>query len=76
MKLTKILVALSFLFAVSTANAGELTVTGSMEATYNSQSGNTTGNPLGTDRELKFSASTELDNGITVSVYQDTIRQL
>ena len=60
--------ALSFSFA----NAGELTVTGSMEATYNSQGGNTTGNPLGIDRELKFSASTELDNGITVSVMQDT----
>ena len=72
MKLTKILVALSFLFAVSTANAGEMTVTGSMEATYNSQGGSTTGNPLGVDRELKFSASTELDNGITVSVMQDT----
>jgi hypothetical protein len=72
MKLTKILVALSFLFAVSTANAGELSVTGSMEATYNSQGGSTTGNPLGTDRELKFSGSTELDNGVTVSVFQDT----
>ncbi len=72
MKITKILVALSFLFAVSTANAGELTVTGSMEATYNTQGGSVTGNPLGTDRELKFSGSTELDNGITVSVYQDT----
>ena len=72
MKLTKILVALSFLFAVSTANAGEMTVTGSMEATYNSQGGSTTGNPLGTDRELKFAGSTELDNGITVSVMQDT----
>ena len=24
------------------------------------------------DRELKFSASTELDNGMTVSVMQDT----
>ena len=33
MKITKILVALSFLFAVSTANAGELTVTGSIEGT-------------------------------------------
>lgn len=76
MKLTKILVALSFLFAVSKANAGELTVTGSMEATYNSQSGNTTGNPLGVDRELKFSASTELDNGMTVSVMQDTTDSL
>jgi len=72
MKLTKILVALSFLFAVSTANAGELTVTGNMEATYHSQSDKTTGNPFGMDRELKFSGSTELDNGITVSVMQDT----
>jgi hypothetical protein len=71
MKITKILVALSFLFAV-TANAGELTVTGNMETTYNSQGGTTTGNPLGTDRELKFSGSTELDNGITVTVMQDT----
>ena len=68
MKITKILVALSFLFSVATANAGELTVTGSMEATYNSQGGSTTGNPLGTDRELKFAGSTELDSGITVSV--------
>jgi len=75
MKITKILVALSFLFAVSTANAGELTVTGSMEATYNTQdstTSGTTGNPLGTDRELKFSGSTELDNGMTVTVMQDT----
>ena len=72
MKITKILVALSFLFSVATANAGELTVTGSMEATYNSQGGGVTANPLGTDRELKFSGSTELDNGITVSVMQDT----
>ena len=72
MKITKILVALSFLFAISTAQAGELTVTGNMEATYHTQGDKTTGNPLGMDRELKFSGSTELDNGITVSVYQDT----
>ena len=72
MKITKILVALSFLFAVSTANAGELTVTGSMEATYQSEVDRTTGNPLGMDRELKFAGSTELDNGMTVSVFQDT----
>ena len=72
MKITKILVALSFLFAVSTANAGELTVTGNMEATYQSEPEKTTGNPIGMDRELKFSGSTELDNGITVSVFQDT----
>ena len=76
MKITKILVALSFLFAISTAHAGELTVTGNMEATYHTQGDKTTGNPLGMDRELKFSGSTELDNGITVSVYQDTTDNL
>ena len=72
MKISKILVALSFLFAVSTANAGELSVTGSIQATYQSEIDRTTGNPLGMDRELKFSASTELDNGMTVSVMQDS----
>ena len=72
MKITKILVALSFLFAVSTANAGELSVTGSIQATYQSEVDRTTGNPLGMDRELKFSGSTELDNGMTVTVMQDT----
>ena len=72
MQITTILVALSVLFAISTANAGELTVTGSMEATYHTQGDKTTGNPLGMDRELKFAGSTELDNGVTVSVMQDT----
>ena len=71
MKITKILVALSFLFAVSTAHAGEMTVTGSMQATYQSEQDRTTGNPLGMDREIKFSGSTELDNGINMSVMQD-----
>ena len=71
MKITKILVALSFLFAVSTAHAGEMTVTGSMQATYQSEIDRTTGNPLGMDREIKFSGSTELDNGISMTVMQD-----
>ena len=71
MKITKILVALSFLFAVSTAHAGEMTVTGSMQATYQSESDRTTGNPLGMDREIKFAGSTELDNGMNMSVMQD-----
>jgi hypothetical protein len=71
MKISKILVALSFLFAVSTAHAGEMTVTGSMQATYQSEIDRTTGNPLGMDREIKFSGSTELDNGISMSVMQD-----
>ena len=72
MKITKILVALSFLFATVAANAGTLTVTGNMEATYQTEVDRTTGNPLGMDKELKFAGSTELDNGITVSVMQDT----
>ena len=72
MKITKILVALAFLFGVSTANAGEITVTGSMETTYHTGSEVTTGNPIGMDRELKFAGSTELDNGVTVSMFQDT----
>ena len=71
MKITKILVALSFLFAVTSANAGTMTVTGGMQATYHSESDNTTGNPLGMDTELTFSGKTELDNGITVTVMQD-----
>jgi len=72
MKITKILVALLFSLSVSTAYAGELTVTGNMEVTLQSEVGNQTGNPLGMDRELKFAGSTELDNGISVSVMQDT----
>ena len=71
MKITKILVALSFLFAISTAHAGEMTVTGSMQATYQSEVDDVTGNPLGMDREIKFAGSTELDNGISMSVMQD-----
>ena len=71
MKITKILVALSFLFAVSTAHAGEMTVNGSMQATYQSEVDRTTGNPLGMDREISFSGSTELDNGMSMSVMQD-----
>ena len=71
MKITKILVALSFLFAVSTAQAGEMTVTGSMQATYQSEPDKVTGNPLGMDREITFAGSTELDNGMNMSVMQD-----
>ena len=71
MKITKILVALSFLFAVSTAHAGEMTVNGSMQATYQSEVDRTTGNPLGMDREIAFTGTTELDSGINMTVMQD-----
>ena len=72
MKITKILVALTFLFSVATANAGTLTVTGSMKAAYQSEVTGVTGNPLGVDTEIAFTGSTELDNGITVTIMQDT----
>ena len=75
MKITKILVALTFLFSVVSANAGEMTVTGSMKATYQSETDGVTGNPLGMDTELTFAGSTELDNGVTVSYMQDTADQ-
>jgi len=71
MKITKILVALSFLFSVSTAYAGEMAVTGSMKATYQSEQDDTSGNPLGMDREIAFTGTTELDNGMSMTVMQD-----
>ena len=71
--IVKIVSVLSGLLVFSAANAGELAVTGSMEATYKTGgTDGTVGNPLGMDRELKFAGSTELDNGMTVSVMQDT----
>jgi len=59
-------------FAFVSAQAGELTVSGSMKIASTSQGGNTTGNPLGQDKELSITGSTELDNGITAS-YKQTI---
>ena len=51
------------------AVAGELSVTGSAKASYLVNGGVAdTGNPFGMDRELKFSASTELDNGISMEL--------
>jgi len=42
-----------------------------MQATYQSEVDRTTGNPLGMDREISFTGSTELDSGINMSVMQD-----
>jgi len=56
---------------VSSASAGELTVTGSAKATYNMISGgsngaeNGTGKTLGITNEIDFGATGELDNGMT-----------
>ena len=64
MKQVKIIVALiAGLFAFTSAQAGELSVTGSMQATYQSNTDVTTGNPLGMNTDLTFSGSTDTDFG-------------
>ena len=63
-KVTKVgLSALAGALAVTSASAGEMSISGSMD---------TTGNPLGMDKELSITGSTELDNGMTVSYKQTT----
>ena len=66
-KLTKVgLSALcGSLAAVSSANAGEMSVSGSATATYQSSAGENTGNPIGMNSGLTFSGSGELDGGQT-----------
>ncbi len=68
-KLTKVgLSALcGSLAAVSSANAGEMSVSGSATATYQSSAGANTGNPIGMNSGLTFSGSGELDGGQTFS---------
>ena len=45
------------------AQAGELSVSGSAKATYNASSGDNTDNGIGVTNELNFTASGEMDNG-------------
>jgi len=68
-KLTKVgLSALcGSLAAVSSANAGAMTVSGSATATYQSTAGAVTGNPIGMNSGLTFAGSGELDGGQTFS---------
>jgi len=71
-KLTKVgLSALcGSLAAVSSANAGDMTVTGGVDMTWMSLGGNTsdTGNPIGIGSNLTYKGSGELDNGWTFGV--------
>jgi len=74
MKTLKIILA-SFIisaFALVSAQAGDLSVSGSMKIANTQKGGSTTGNGLGQDTELSFTGSTELDNGITAS-YKQTV---
>jgi len=69
-KLTKVgLSALcGSLAAVSSANAGEMTVTGGVDMSWMSKDDATTGNPIGMGSNLTYKGSGELDNGWTFGV--------
>jgi len=56
------------LAAISSAHAGDLTVTGGVDMTWISKSEDVTGNPIGIGSNLTFSGSGELDNGWTVDL--------
>jgi outer membrane protein OmpU len=72
--ITKVgLSALAGTLAFTSAHAGEVSITGSMIASYTKKGGySTTGNPLGMNKELSVTASGELDNGTSVA-YKQTI---
>jgi len=53
------------LAAISSANAGDLTVTGGVDMTWVSLSSDVSGNPIGMGSNLTFKGSGELDNGWT-----------
>jgi len=69
-KLTKLGVSAlcGSLAAVSSANAGDLAVTGGVDMTWSSMDDTETGNPLGIGSNVNFTGSGELDNGIGVAV--------
>jgi len=56
------------LAAVSAADAGEMTVTGSAHLTYTTVSKSTTGQPLGMKTNLSFVGSGELDGGQAIGL--------
>jgi len=69
-KLTKLGVSAlcGSLAAVSSANAGELTVTGGVDMSWVSLDDQTTGNPIGMGSNLTFKGAGELDNGWNVAL--------
>ena len=69
----KVVVLFSSLFLSVSAFAGELTVTGSANASYVVNGGQVNNNDkgLGISNELKFAASGELDNGFTWDYFME-----
>ena len=65
--------ALAGALAMTSAHAGALSLTGSMEVTYTKGSGyQNDGSPFGQANDLTFAASTELENGVTVDYKRTT----
>jgi len=65
--------ALAGSLAFTAVQAGDVSITGSMIASYTKKSGySTNGNPLGMNKELTVTGSGELDNGVSVA-YKQTI---
>jgi len=64
MKQLKTIVALVVgLFSFTSVQAGEMTVSGTMQATYQSEVDNLTSNPLGMNTDLTFKGETDTDFG-------------
>ena len=72
--ITKVgLSALAGALAFTSVNAGEMSVSGSMEGSFTKKGGmNTSSQPLGMDKELSITGSGELDNGVGVAYKQTT----
>ena len=62
-KLNTIVALIAGLFAFTSVQAGEMTVSGSMQATYQSEIDDVSGNPLGMNTDLTFKGSTDTDFG-------------
>ena len=64
--------ALAGSLAVCSANAADVSVTGSLAVTYTNQhSSEVTGNPMGMDNEFNMNISGEMDNGYGVSYFMN-----
>jgi len=73
-KMTKVgLSALAGALAFTSAQAGDMSISGSMITSYTKKGGyNTTGNPFGMSKAITVTAAGELDNGVAVA-YKQTL---
>jgi hypothetical protein len=73
-KMTKVgLSALAGALAFTSAQAGDMSISGSMITSYTKKGGyNITGNPFGMSKAITVTASGELDNGVAVA-YKQTL---